>query len=113
VKKADIGDFRQRVLHESSSLIRSDSARVQELVRGSEAPVVQAMPESTKWLVVHAIYNLRGTAAAGSFMLTRQQVELGVEVSCYNDFGQAVPAIGDQGTKYFHRMARIQAVMIG
>jgi hypothetical protein len=33
-----------------------------------------------------------------------------VEVSCYNDFGKAVPAIGDQGANYFHRMARIQAV---
>ena len=43
-------------------------------------------------------------------MLTRQQVELGVEVSCYNDFGQAVPAIGDEGANYFHRLARIQAV---
>jgi hypothetical protein len=47
---------------------------------------------------------------AGPFMLTRQQVELGVEVSCYNDFGEAVPAIGDQRANYFHRMARIIAV---
>lgn len=110
VKKADIADFRQRVLNARSSLIRIDSAKVQELVRGSEAPLIQAIPRNTKWLVVHAIYNLSGTAAAGTFMLTRQQVELGVEVSCYNDFGQAVPALGDQGANYFHRMATIQAV---
>jgi hypothetical protein len=110
VKKGDIADFRQRVLNERSSLIRIDSTKVQELVSGSEVPVVQAMPESTKWLVVHAIYNLSGTAAAGSFMRTRQQVELGVEVSCYNEFGQVVPAIGDHGANYFHRMARIQPV---
>jgi hypothetical protein len=110
VKKADIDDFRQRVLNERSSLIRMDSARVQELVGSSGAPMVQAIPQSTKWLVVHAIYNLSGTAAAGTFMLTRQQIELGVEVSCYNDFGQAVPTIRDQTEKYFHRMAKIQAV---
>jgi hypothetical protein len=67
VKKTDIADFRQRVLNERSSLIRSDAAKVQELVRIGEAPIVQAVPESTKWLVVHAVYNLSGTAAAGTF----------------------------------------------
>jgi hypothetical protein len=46
-------------------------------------------------------------------MLTRQQVELGVEVSCYNDFGQAVPAIGDELARYSIAWPEFKLSMIG
>lgn len=110
IKKVDIPDFRQRVLSHRSALIRIDSARVNELVRGDNAPLIQSLPRSTKWLVVHAVYNLGGTAAAGSFMITRQQVELGVEVSCYGDLGDIVGGISEKSANYYHRMATEQAV---
>ena len=71
---------------------------------------MQLLPKSTQWLVVHGVYNLSGTAAAGSFMVTRQQIELGIEISCYDNLGQVVVGIGEKISNFYHHMATEQAV---
>ena len=84
IKKTDIDEFRERVLCQRSALIRSDEGKISKLIT-QERPLLtpKAIPRATKWLVVHGLYNMSGTAAAPSFMVTRQQAEICVEVSCF------------------------------
>jgi hypothetical protein len=59
---------------------------IQELVT-VEKPVLESLPTSTKWLVVHGLYNVYPT----NYVTSEDQA--GVEITCYEKLGLSWKAL--------------------
>ena len=64
----------------------------------SNKPILSSFPtHSTKFLVIHGLYNLRDPAAT--------EEDVGIEVSCYGDLGAIVSGLAPGAPDYGNQMA--------
>jgi hypothetical protein len=82
---------------------RTDATKLQELVT-TEKPVLESLPTSTKWLVVHGLYNLLSTSS-----VTREE-QAGVEITCYGELGTVLEGLAPDAANFDHVMAKYTAV---
>jgi hypothetical protein len=80
----------------------TNESKVNELLT-SDKPILSSFPtRSTRFLVIHGLYNLRNPAAT--------EEDVGVEVSCYGDLGAIVSGLAPGATDYGNRIAAYTAV---
>lgn len=109
LKKSELSNFRNNDLGPRSAYIYIDRAAMKELVT-KEKPVLNTLPPATKWLVVHRMHNMSGTAHSQMPLCTRSQQELGVEVTCYDDFGEILAGQAPNAPNFERRVAKHSAV---
>jgi hypothetical protein len=78
IKQDDISGFVTTDLALTNA--RHDTSKLQELVT-VEKPILESLPTTTKWLVVHGLYNLYPTSSVAS------EHQAGIEITCYGELG--------------------------
>jgi hypothetical protein len=81
----------------------NDAAKLQELVT-VENPVLESLPTSTKWLVVHRLYNLLPTSSATT------EEHAGVEITCYGELGTVMEGLAPGAANFDHVIVKYTAV---
>jgi hypothetical protein len=98
--KDDVSRFVSHGLSLSKAL--SNESKINELVT-SDRPILASLPtRSTRFLVIHGLYNLQNPAAT--------EEDVGVEVSCYGDMGAIVSGLAPGAHDYGNRIAAYTAV---
>jgi hypothetical protein len=85
---------------------RHDATKLQGLITAAKA-ILSGLPGSTKWLVVHGLYNLNSTATSSGVTTEAQAV---VEVTCYGQLGNILEGLATNAANFDRVIARYTAV---
>jgi hypothetical protein len=80
-----------------------NATKLQELVI-VEKPVLESLPTSTKWLVVHRLYNLNSTSPVTS------ENQAGVEITCYGELGTVLEGLAPDAANFDYVIAKYTVV---
>jgi hypothetical protein len=85
---------------------RHDAIKLQGLTSAAK-PILSGLPGSTKWLVLHGLYNLNSMATSSGVTTEAQAV---VEVTCYGQLGNILEGLATNAANFDHVIARYTAV---
>jgi hypothetical protein len=103
IKRSALSDFLTNDLALKNA--RHDATKLQGLVT-AENPILETLPLTTKWLVLHCLYN-RNAMATSSATTEAQAV---VEITCYGGLGTVVEGLAAGAANFDHVIAEFSTV---
>jgi hypothetical protein len=83
---------------------RHDAIKLKRLVT-ADNPILEILPVSTKWLVLHSLYNRNAMATSAT-----TEAQAVVEITCYGELGTVLEGLATNAANFDHVIAEYSAV---